>query len=164
MVASPLEQFGCMGVTRSYVDDLSGNQAATTGHQVPDSHSDLMHSPGFDGMHPANRFLAIRCHTESYPAPCACARQAHSGLLFRVLSCGYFRSVARHRAAMGGPQLPARSDCDGVASHNPFGINRPPALVEQGLQRAIETQDGVPALAGDRLQPAAFLAGRRRGS
>jgi hypothetical protein len=64
MVASPLEQLGCMGVTRSYVDDLSGNQAATTCHQVPDSHSGLMHSPGFDGMYPANRFLAIRRHAQ----------------------------------------------------------------------------------------------------
>ena len=39
-------------------------------------------------------------------------------------------------------------------------ISRTPSLVKPRLKRAVETQEGVPALAGDGLHPIVFLARR----
>src|SRR6516225_8689631 len=45
-----------------------------------------------------------------------------------------------------------------------LNLTRPPGLIEPRLQRAVEPQDGVPALARNGLYPVAFLAGRRFGT
>ena len=42
-----------------------------------------------------------------------------------------------------------------------FNLTGTPGLVEPGFGWAIETQEGEPALAGNRLDPVRFLAGRR---
>ncbi len=49
-----------------------------------------------------------------------------------------------------------------MVSH-PFEIARPPALVEPPLQRRVEPEDDVKALARPRLDPVAFLPGGRFG-
>ena len=43
--------------------------------------------------------------------------------------------------------------CSGRVVGRQFDFARPPGLVEPGLERAVEAQDGEPALAGDGLDP-----------
>jgi len=66
MIASPMGQMGCLGMTSNSVDDLPGNQAGAAGQQIPGSDIDPMRSSEYQDMLAGNRFLAIRCHTETF--------------------------------------------------------------------------------------------------
>src|SRR6516164_1083468 len=59
-------------------------------------------------------------------------------------------------------QIPASAWTRSLASSGLFEVTGPPGLVQEGLGRAVESQDDKIALTRNRPQPVLFLARRRR--
>src|SRR5512135_2101910 len=59
---------------------------------------------------------------------------------------------------------PVLSVNDVEISRLEFDLTGPPSLVEPRLERAVEAEQGVPALAGNSLNPVVLFAGRGLGA